>query len=64
MVCHDGAPLQLAVAVGTYTIALFGSSSAETLLPPKSDKVIGIQSPSGQIADIQPQDVLAQIWRG
>lgn len=64
MVCTDSAPMHLAVAVGTYTIALFGPTQAERLLPPHSEKVIGIQSSTGQIADIQPKDVLDQIWRG
>ncbi|MBV5259814.1 glycosyltransferase family 9 protein [Synechococcus moorigangaii CMS01] len=64
MVCTDSAPLHLAVAVGTYTVALFGPTRAEKQLPPKNDKLIGIQSPTGQMADIQPEDILAQIWRG
>lgn len=64
VVCTDSAPMHLAVAVGTYTVALFGSTKVEKLLPPNSDKFIGIQSPTGRIADIQPKDVLAQIWRG
>ncbi|WP_099240799.1 glycosyltransferase family 9 protein [Synechococcus sp. BDU 130192] len=64
MVCTDSAPMHLAAAVGTYTIALFGATHAEKLLPPQNDKLIGIQSPTGKMADIQPKDVLAQIWRG
>lgn len=64
MVCTDSAPLHLAVAVGTYTIALCGPTKKEQLLPPDSDKFIGVQSPTGCIEDIQPTDVLAQIWRG
>ncbi|AFY39709.1 glycosyl transferase family 9 [[Leptolyngbya] sp. PCC 7376] len=64
MVCTDSAPMHLAIAVGTYTIALFGPTKRERLLPPSSDKFIGIQSPTGRIADIKPTDVLAKIWRG
>jgi ADP-heptose:LPS heptosyltransferase len=64
MVCTDSAPMHLAIAVGTYTIALFGTSKIEQMLPANSDKCIGIQSPTGRLADIKPQDVLTQIWRG
>ena len=64
MVCTDSASMHLAIAVGTYTIALFGPTKSEQLLPPNNDKFIGIQSPTGRIADIKPTDVLAKIWRG
>ncbi|MBE9129477.1 MULTISPECIES: glycosyltransferase family 9 protein [unclassified Coleofasciculus] len=63
MICTESTPMHLAVAVGTYTIALFGSTEAKKLLP-QSDRYIGIQSPTRWIADIQPEDVLKQVWRG
>jgi ADP-heptose:LPS heptosyltransferase len=62
MLCTDTIPLQVSVAVGTYTIALFGSSEARKLLPPNQDRFIGIQSPTGKIADIKPETVLQQMW--
>ena len=61
MICTDSAPMHLAVAVGTYTVALFGPTNPEKLLP-KSDRVMGIKSSSGQMADISPDEVLAKIW--
>ncbi|NEO70453.1 glycosyltransferase family 9 protein [Moorena sp. SIO3H5] len=61
MLCTDSAPMHLAVAVGTPTIALFGPTEAKKLLPVK-EGVYGIQSPSGRIADIKPETVLEQIW--
>lgn len=64
LLCTDSAPMHLSVAVGTHTIALFGPTEVKKLLPPDSDKYIGIQSPTGAIADIQPETVLEQIWRG
>lgn len=64
MLCTDSAPMHLAVAVGTYTIALFGPTEASKLLPPDNDNCIGIQSPTGSIADIEPEQVLEQVWRG
>lgn len=63
MLCTDSAPMHLAVAVGTYTIALFGSTNSKKLLP-QSDRVRGLQSSTRWIADIPPADVLDQIWRG
>ena len=62
MLCTDSAPMHLAVAVGTYTIALFGPTEAKKLLPPDSDRVRGMQSPTRWIADIAPADVLDKIW--
>lgn len=64
MLCTDSAPMHLSVAVGTYTIALFGPTEVAKLLPPQQDRYIGIQSPTGKIADIKPETVLEQIWRG
>jgi ADP-heptose:LPS heptosyltransferase len=64
ILCTDSAPMHLGVAVGTKTIALFGPTEATKLLPPGNDKCFGIQSPTGNIADIDPQVVLEQIWRG
>jgi ADP-heptose:LPS heptosyltransferase len=63
MLCTDSAPMHLTVAVGTYTIALFGPTDAKKLLP-ISDRCIALQSPTGKIADIPPAEVLEQIWRG
>ena len=63
MICTDSAPLQLAVAVGTYTFALFGPTKVQKRLP-QNERCIGIQSPSSRMADISPDDVLKQVWRG
>ena len=63
MLCTDSAPMHLSVAVGTYTIALFGPTDATKLLPPQQNKYIGLQSPTGNIADIKPATILEQVWR-
>lgn len=63
LLCSDSAPMHLSVAVGTYTIALFGPTNSKKLLP-QSDRVRGLQSGTGLIADIPPADVLDRIWRG
>lgn len=64
MLCTDSVPMHLSVAVETYTIALFGPTDAKKLLPSESESYIGIQSTTGKIADIKPETVLEQIWRG
>jgi ADP-heptose:LPS heptosyltransferase len=63
MLCTDSAPMHLSVAVGTYTIALFGPTEVGKLLPPQQNKYIGLQSPTGKIADIKPATILEQVWR-
>lgn len=64
LLCTDSAPMHLAVAVGTYTIALFGPTKVEKLLPPNSDRYIGIQSLSTNIADIPTDKILEKVWQG
>lgn len=63
MICTDSPPLQLAVAVGTYTVALFGKTDRSKRLPPDQDRYIGIQSPTYNVADIEAGKVLEKIWR-
>ncbi|BAQ66374.1 glycosyltransferase family 9 protein [Geminocystis sp. NIES-3709] len=63
MLCTDSAPMQLAVAVGTYTIALFGPTQAKKLLPSNHDRFIGLQSLSDKIADIPTDKILEQMWK-
>jgi ADP-heptose:LPS heptosyltransferase len=63
MLCTEGAPMHLAVAVKTYTLALFGASEPKQLLP-DNKRFIGIKSLTGQMADISPQTVLEKVWGG
>lgn len=63
MLCTDGHPLYLALAVGTYTIALFGSTEAKKCLPRDSESCIGIQSPTKTITSIESQEILKQMWQ-
>jgi ADP-heptose:LPS heptosyltransferase len=61
MLCTDSAPMHLAVAVKTYTVALFGPTDPRKLLP-ESNRFIGIKSLTGKMSDISPQTVLEKIW--
>lgn len=63
MLCTDSAPMHLAVAVQTYTVALFGPTDPAKLLPLR-DRFIAIKSPTGEMADISPQEVLKKVWGG
>lgn len=62
MLCTDSAPMHISIAVGTYTIALFGPTPAQKLIP-QNDRCVGIQSPTSSIADISPTQILERIWR-
>lgn len=63
MLCTDSAPMHLAVALQVYTLALFGPTDPQKLLP-NSDRFVAIQSSTGQIGDIPPETVLAKVWGG
>jgi ADP-heptose:LPS heptosyltransferase len=63
MLATESAPLQLSVAVQTYTISLIGSSDPAQLLP-KSEKFLAIKSPTGKVADISPATISEKIWGG
>ena len=61
LVCIDSVPLQLGIAVGTYTIALFSDTKANHKIPTNYDRCIAIQSPSNQLADISSSTILEKI---
>lgn len=61
VVSSNPAAVQLAVAVQTYTIALFGPLEPQKYLP-QSDRFISIKAPSGKVADIPPEKVLEKVW--
>jgi len=63
MITVNGSPLQLAIAIQTYTIALL-SSADSTKLMPVNYKFLAIKSPTGKTADIPPASVLKTIWGG
>lgn len=62
LVTSDRNSLALAVAVGTYTIALIDSADTSKQLLPQDDNYVGVCSSSKQIADIAPETVLGKIW--
>lgn len=67
MLCTDSAPMHLAVAVQTFTLALFGPTDPAKLLPATTGgetRFLGIKSPTGKMADITPKMVLERVWGG
>jgi ADP-heptose:LPS heptosyltransferase len=62
MLCSDSDSIHLSIAVGTYTIALFGSTDPKKLMP-KNGRSIAIKSSTGKIGDISPSDILEKIWK-
>ncbi|MFN5516387.1 MAG: glycosyltransferase family 9 protein [Cyanobacteriota bacterium] len=62
VVCSEGAPLYLAMAVGTYTIALVGSAQENQRVPPPGERLTLIAEPSGQLSLIAPDTILQKIW--
>jgi len=71
MHCTDSAPMHLSVAVQTYTLALFGPTDPQKLLPTDTSlpealrgRFVGIKSPTNKIGDIPPEKILEQVWGG
>ncbi len=62
LVSSDRDSIALAVAVGTYTIALLGSDATTTKLLPSDDNYTGISAASGKVTDITPETILNRIW--
>lgn len=61
LIASESTAMQLAVAVKTFTLALFGDTDPKQVLP-ASDRFVGIKSLTGQVADISPQTVLEKVW--
>jgi ADP-heptose:LPS heptosyltransferase len=63
VICPNSVPMQLAIALQVYTLALFGASSSAQFLP-QSDKFVALQSPTGSLTDILPDQILQKVWGG
>ncbi|MBD2579507.1 glycosyltransferase family 9 protein [Oscillatoria sp. FACHB-1406] len=64
LLCTSGGTLDLALAVGTYTIALLSPEQVKKRLPAGNDNCIAVQAPSDAIAAIPANTVLEKIWQG
>lgn len=63
VLCTDSVPMHLAGALQVYTLALFGPTDPEKMLP-QNEKFQSIKSTTGKAADISPEQVLAKVWGG
>lgn len=63
ILCTNSDSMQLAIAVGTYTVAMLKAENAAKYLPTSTENCIAIQSSSGKIVDIEPETVLKQMWQ-
>jgi ADP-heptose:LPS heptosyltransferase len=61
VLCADGVPMHLAVALNVYTLALFGATDPKVRLP-QDEKFQAIASPTGNLSDLSPADVLKIVW--
>jgi ADP-heptose:LPS heptosyltransferase len=61
-ISSDRNSIALAVAVGTYTIALIDSTEISKRLLPEDNNCISVTASSKQLADIPPETVLSKIW--
>jgi ADP-heptose:LPS heptosyltransferase len=61
VICPHSIPMHLAIALQVYTLALFGTVPASQAIP-THDKFIGLQSPSSNLADIKPEQILQKVW--
>lgn len=64
VLCTNSIPMQLAIATGTYTVALLGEEDASRYLPTSNENCVAITSSSGKLAVIEPEIVLKQMWQG
>ncbi|AFY60942.1 glycosyltransferase family 9 protein [Synechococcus sp. PCC 6312] len=60
MICTDSGPMHLGVALNTPLVALFGPTDPQKLLPPQPH-FRPVKSPTGQIGDISPAMILAEV---
>lgn len=63
ILCTEGVPMHLAVALEVYTLVLFGAADPARLLP-AHEKILSIKSATNQMADIAPEQVLQKVWGG
>ncbi len=60
LICTDSGPMHLGVALQTPLVALFGPTDPARLLPPRP-QFRAVQSPTGQIAEIDPTLILTAV---
>ena len=63
ILCNDSTPMQLAIAVDTYTFALSTPQNSNAVASEKENCIL-IQSDSNNLENIQSEAVIEQLWQG
>ena len=63
MLCTESDPMQLAIALKVFTLALFSADDPLQSLP-QNERFLAIQSATGKLSDISPEAVLKKVWEG
>lgn len=63
IICTNSVTMQLAVALEVYTLALLGATDPALVLP-QADRFLGLKSPTNQLADIAPEQILQRVLEG
>ena len=62
MLCTNGTPMQLAVATGTYTFVMTTKEEGRVIPSEKAD-CVAIESSTNNLADIEPEVIIKQLWQ-
>jgi ADP-heptose:LPS heptosyltransferase len=62
LLCTEQAPLELAIALKVYTLALLSAGGTASIQG--GDRFISVASNTANLADIAPSDVLQKVWGG
>ena len=62
ILCEDSTSMQLAVATGTYTIALLKAQDNKEL-PPHNENCVAVQSSTANLSDITPETIIEKMWQ-
>ncbi len=63
ILCGNSTSMQLAVATGTYTIALLNAQDNKEL-PPHNENCVAVQSSTANLSDITPETIIEKMWQG
>ena len=63
MLCTASDPMQLAIALKVFTLALFSAHNPSQLVP-QNERFLAIQSETGKLSDISVEAVLKKVWGG
>ena len=63
ILCNNSTPMQLAIAVDTYTFALSTPQDSKAVASEKENCIL-IQSDSDNLEDIKPEVAIEQLWQG